>query len=131
MRKGAEAFQAGEFRFYQRDQQLVQRAIKCIGLMLSQSFYRAGHAAGAAHSIGINPEDVQRTIYIASQVVSTVEQNQAGRSFLVVPVDLPQGAFLDDFNFWNGSDGAGLCHGVLRIKVTRREPSGGACLNGC
>ncbi|OPA94974.1 hypothetical protein BFW87_13020 [Pseudomonas fluorescens] len=24
MRKGAEAFQAGEFRFYQRDQQLVQ-----------------------------------------------------------------------------------------------------------
>jgi hypothetical protein len=71
------------------------------------------------------------TIYIAPQVVSAVEQNQAGRSFLVVPMDLPQGAFLDDFNFWNGSDGAGLCHGVLRIKVTRREQSGGACLNGC
>lgn len=27
MRKGAETFQAGEFRFYQRDQQLVQGAI--------------------------------------------------------------------------------------------------------
>lgn len=93
--------------------------------------YRAGHAAGAAHAIGINPEDVQRTIYIASQVVSTVEQNQAGRSFLVVPMDLPQGAFPDDFNFWNGSDGAGLCHGVLRIKVTRREQPGGVRLNGC
>lgn len=97
MRRGPEAFQAGEFRFYQRDQQLVQCAIKCVGLMLSQSFYRAGHAAGAAHAIGINPKDIQRTIYIAPQVVSAVEKNQAGRSFL----------------------------------VTRREQSGGACLNGC
>lgn len=76
--------------------------------MLSQSFYRAGHAAGAAHAIGINPEDVQRTIYIASQVVSTVEQNQAGRSFLVVPMDLPQGAFLDDFNFGMGATELGF-----------------------
>lgn len=65
MRKGGEAFQAGEFRFYQRDQQLVQCAIKCFGLMLSQSFYRAGYAARAAHAIGINPKGVQHTIYIA------------------------------------------------------------------
>ena len=131
MRKGGEAFQAGELRFYQRDQQLVQRSIKGIGLMLSQPFHRAGHAACAAHAIGINPKYVQRTIYVAPQVVSAIEQNQAGRSFLIVPMDLPLGAFLDDFNFWSGSDGAGLWHGVLQIKVTRREQSGMACLNGC
>lgn len=72
-------------------------------LALGQSLDCPSPSASTADSRKLNLQCIESAVDIAVHVLTALEQDRILRRFLVVPVDLPTGAFLDQLDDRTGS----------------------------